>query len=161
MNLKKLRESRVKTGHHGPPLQSVSAGGVVEDSILDSRAGISMNSQNNFDDFSSDEDAILLSEAPKHKRRPRNGSYSIPIKSASGQQIRSAAGEEDNGDYDVLLAHQSTSPTRMSSNPIQIENSGRPHLRDSGHIPFPLTDGALAEYSALSSTPLSNSSVSY
>jgi len=159
MNLKKLRESSsigVNLDRMSTSTQSQSVGTHLTSSPLDA---VPRTSGTNSDEeaFVSDSEEVdfhdSLSNRSGYSSRSRSLTLppSAPVVRKPQSRLESPGG--------VAVSKPNTSPSRVTSEPIQISQPPKNRLNSSGHVPFPLTDGALAEYAALSCTPQSNPNI--
>lgn len=168
-NLRRLRESGM---HHelpytGATTQSMSVGGFLRDSPLDAAPRRSPHGTRELDEVEP-----LSHPATARLRSPsgsihRSRSLTLPPKSS--KNARDFASDDYEDGYEQEDEEEREKPLvspandsqllRPASNPIHIGTSlPRSALRDSGPV-FPMTDGAIAEFAALASTPVSNPSL--
>jgi hypothetical protein len=156
MNLKKLRESKsiaADLGHAGQYAQSKSAGEFLGDSPLDVISRNEAGSPTSDSSSVSDNESDLFDSSSMHSPRAlRSRSLTLPFKSPQPSFLEGVDDNDEVNDFDPL----NDSPSRMTSHPIRIVSYSKPRSHGAHQSNFPLTDGAMAEFAALSSTPLSN-----
>lgn len=173
-NLKRLRESSTnpqETPAKSASTQSKSVGGFLRESPLDNiprRHTPAPQPPPQIEDEAPEPRPV---RTPLSKIRAgnthRSRSLTLPPKASNDGKELNDEDEEDLASpwVDDSEPNSYASPfygnhiARPSSNPIHIEASpSRSHRRES-ESHFPLTDGAMAEFAALSSTPMSNPGV--
>jgi len=157
-NLRKLKEAQVtpiEPAHSGEKNQSKSVGYHLEESPLDQvpqsprrtpsrRSSVEDDLNNDYEDGDSlrghrSRSLTLPSSSPIVNKRRHNNTSTFEL-----------AESDFSGSW---VVNTDTHHLRQASHPIQISGPSKSHLKDSGH--YPLTEGALFEYAALSSTPAS------
>lgn len=170
-NWQRFRESSPVL-HESPPksvsTQSKSVGGFLRESPLDTaprRVPVVPHVESFLDDEPSE---LPPARSPIAKLRTPNGhrsrSLTLPPKAPSHEDasedvddplLSTVAFEDDDSPYSALPSGGIHIP-RPSSNPIHIGPAATRAQRRDSDARFPMTDGAMAEYAALASTPASN-----
>lgn len=157
MNLKKLRDSSSissELNHAGYSTMSKSVGGFLIESPLDYAPQSGDSSPQSNSQVNSDCESDYDEPCPSHASKiPRSRSLTLPFKI---QASSAPDNMEGNAAITGSFSHRD-SPSRLTSNPITITSPPKPRARKYQYSDFPMTDGALAEFAALSSTPLSGS----
>lgn len=157
MNLKRLRDSSSvssELNHAGYSTISKSVGGYLIESPLDYVPESGDSSPQSESQLNSDCESDLDDPCPSHPSKiPRSRSLTLPFK------VQASSAPDDMEGNAAIAGSFSyrDSPSRLTSNPITITSPPKPKARKYRYADFPMTDGALAEFAALSSTPLSGS----
>lgn len=158
--------------HESPPkstsAQSKSVGGFLRESPLDNaprRIPVMPHVESFLDDEPSE---APPARSPVAKLRTPSGhrsrSLTLPPKATTHEdasedvddsELSTVAFDDDESPYSALPSGAVSIP-RPSSNPIHIGTATTRSQRRESDASFPMTDGAMAEYAALASTPASN-----
>jgi hypothetical protein len=157
VNLKKLRESAsvaADLGSSALNAQSKSVGGFLTESPLDMAERSGPPSPASDSPRNSLEESDSTASTPPHSPHvPRSRSLTLPVKS----QLHNSESDSDVQGSTVANSSFRESPPRIVSHPIKITSASKAKLRGPNYPEYPLTDGAMAEFAALSSTPLQGS----
>lgn len=159
MNLKKMRETSPLGGgaeRMGNHTQSASVGTHLTTSPLEMEPRTHIGASDE-EGLSSDSEDVHFHDAVNGRATQCSRSRSLTLPPSAPLLRKSPQKPELAGNPPSSAPN--SSPTRMTSDPIQISQTHKNRLSNSGYAPLPLTDGALAEYAALSSTPLSNPNI--
>lgn len=165
VNLRKLNESRAKlsdTAKENDGTQSKSVGHYISDSPLHFGPMSPSHSPSRGSTVEVASDDELFDDEESMTSAHRSRSLTLPSSSPISRRRPATDASKTVNRIGVSTQHDPAmeSFTRLTSEPILISNGfSKHHLHSSGHTPFPLTDGALAEFAALSSTPQSSSSL--